>query len=85
VRCASKRCQSPRVEGSRFCARHRDVLASVAAEIEGGKVARLRSPERVGRRRTLYKACDVEGCVECAVPRESYCAAHLRLLNGTQG
>jgi hypothetical protein len=87
MRCLSPRCPSQRAEGSRFCAYHRDLFASVAEEIEDGKAARLRTPQR--RRRTMFRLCDWSGCPECAAPRESYCEYHLRLLarslGGAQG
>lgn len=77
MKCASPHCPSERAEASRFCEHHRDLLASVASEINAGKTARLRSPGR--RRRTLYKRCDTPGCEECAAPRESYCESCLTL------
>ena len=77
MKCASPHCQSDRAEGSGFCAYHRDQLAAVASDIDGGKAARLRSPER--RRRAPPKFCDVPECQRRAEPRESYCAHHLKL------
>lgn len=78
MKCRSPNCPSARVEGSRFCEFHRDLLASVATEIDKGKTSRRRSPDR--QRRTMFKECDWVGCTECAAPRESYCAPHVRLL-----
>lgn len=87
MQCRSPHCPSPRAEGSRFCAYHRDLFTSIAGEIDDGKTARRRSPER--RRRTMFKECDAPECPDCAVPRESYCAYHLKLLarslGGAQG
>ena len=79
MKCRSLNCPSAPVEGSRFCAFHRDLLASVADEIAEGKNARLRSPERRSRR-TMHKECDMPDCTERAAPRESYCAMHVRML-----
>ena len=84
MRCLSPRCPSDRADGSRFCAFHRDLFASVAAEIDDGKASRLRTPERRSRR-TMYKQCDADGCPECAAPRESYCTFHLKLLARSLG
>jgi hypothetical protein len=84
MKCRSLNCPSPPVDGSRFCELHRDLFASVAAEIEEGKEARLRSPERRNRR-TMFKECDWPDCSECAAPRESYCAMHVRALARSPG
>jgi hypothetical protein len=79
MRCSSPRCPLDRVDGSRFCASHQELFASIATEIDDGRDARRRSPDR--RRRTLFKACDWAGCPECAAPRESYCEYHVRVLS----
>ena len=78
MECRSPRCPSEQAEGSRFCEYHRDLFASIAVAIDDGKSIRRRSPER--KRRTMFKECDWDGCPFCALPRESYCGAHLRML-----
>lgn len=80
MKCHSPNCPSDRAEGSRFCGFHRDLFASVAAEIDDGKISRRHSPERAHRRRTLFKGCDWDGCPESAAPREAYCTHHLAML-----
>ena len=59
MKCRSPNCPSARFEGSRFCEFHRDLLASVATEIDKGKTSRRRSPDR--QRRTMFKECDWVG------------------------
>jgi hypothetical protein len=78
MRCSSPRCPLDRADGSRFCAEHRDLLASIASEIDDGKDIRRRTPERTHR--TMFKKCDFKTCIDSAMPRESYCAFHLRML-----
>lgn len=78
MRCASPNCPTDRAENSNFCERHRDLFAEIAAEIDDGKVERLRHYRR--KRRTLFKECAAEGCSDCAAPRESYCDHHLEVL-----
>jgi hypothetical protein len=80
MKCRSPHCPTDRVDGSRFCAYHRDLFAALAQEIDDGKETRRRTPER--RRRTLFKQCDHDGCPESALPREPYCEYHLRILAG---
>jgi hypothetical protein len=79
--CRSPDCARPQVPGSRFCDVHRALFAAVREEIDGGKMARLRSPER---RRRPKQTCDVPGCVDWVIAGESRCEYHLGVLDGAE-
>lgn len=76
MRCVSHRCEAERVDGSRFCAVHRDFLTNLRTNLNEDARTRFRTPP--GPLPT--RQCDMPGCREPAKAREPYCVRHLQIL-----